>query len=104
MSASRLTRALRARNAATAGLLVILAVILAQPAGAQETQRVTTKVSVQAGHDANLLEARDAVWRAYFSGDSARLAALLPEEVIAIGWDSGDWGGREEVIAGAQGF
>ena len=51
-----------------------------------------------------LLDAREAVWRAYFAGDRATLEKLIPEETIAI--DSGDanWGGRQKVLAGSAEF
>jgi hypothetical protein len=41
-----------------------------------------------------LLAARDAVWRAYFSNDRAQLEKYLPEELIAIGPGIADWGNR----------
>ena len=49
-----------------------------------------------------LLDAREAVWRAYFAGDRATLEKLIPEETIAI--DSGgdaEWGNRQKVLAGS---
>ena len=45
---------------------------------------------------AQLVEAREAVWRAYFAGDSARLVELLPEQMVAMGKD------RAGIIAEAQ--
>ena len=51
----------------------------------------------------SLLEAREAVWRAYFANDRAKLEELLPEELIAI--DEGEkWSTREDVFSGAKGF
>ncbi len=51
----------------------------------------------------SLLQAREAVWRAYFANDRAKLEELLPEELIAI--DDGEkWSTREDVFAGAKGF
>ena len=46
---------------------------------------------------------REAVWRAYFANDRAKLEELLPEELIAID-DGGTWSTREDVFAGAKGF
>ena len=45
-----------------------------------------------------LLAAREAVWRAYFAGDSARLVELLPERMVGMPED------RAEIIADAQAF
>ena len=51
----------------------------------------------------SLLDAREAVWRAYFANDRAKLEELLPEELIAI--DDGEkWATREDVLSGAKGF
>lgn len=52
----------------------------------------------------SLLEAREAVWRAYFAGDRAALEALLPAETMAIEPGSEEWRNREAIFAGATGF
>jgi hypothetical protein len=51
-----------------------------------------------------LLDAREAVWRAYFSGDRGTLEKLIPEETIAI--ESGDntWSNRQTILAGSAQF
>jgi len=51
-----------------------------------------------------LLDAREAVWRAYFAGDRATLEKLIPEETIAI--ESGDntWSNRKTILDGAAEF
>src|SRR2546421_2248110 len=52
-----------------------------------------------------LLDAREAVWRAYFAGDRATLEKLIPEETIAIdpGGDP-DWSGRQKILEGSAEF
>jgi hypothetical protein len=45
-----------------------------------------------------LVTAREAVWRAYFQGDSAALVRLLPERMTAMGRD------RAGIIRDAQGY
>lgn len=52
----------------------------------------------------SLLDAREAVWRAYFAGDRAKLEELLPAELIAVDDGSPKWQGRDEVLAGAKSF
>ena len=51
-----------------------------------------------------LLDAREAVWRAYFAGDRATLEKLIPEETVAI--ESGDntWSNRQTILDGATQF
>jgi ketosteroid isomerase-like protein len=50
-----------------------------------------------------LLGAREAVWKAYFSGDRATLEKLLPEELVTLE-AGGNWGNRKAVLDGATGF
>jgi hypothetical protein len=47
---------------------------------------------------AALMAARDAVWRAYFDGDSLGLMAALPERMTGMGKD------RDAIIADAMAF
>ena len=51
----------------------------------------------------SLLDAREAVWRAYFAGDRATLEKLLPTELLTIE-AGGDWGNRQTVLEGAARF
>jgi ketosteroid isomerase-like protein len=50
-----------------------------------------------------LLEAREAVWRAYFSNDRPALEKLLPEELLTME-PGGGWGNRQKVFAGSEQF
>ncbi len=51
-----------------------------------------------------LLDAREAVWRAWFAGDRATLEKLIPEETVAI--ESGDntWSNRQTILNGSTEF
>jgi ketosteroid isomerase-like protein len=52
-----------------------------------------------------LLDAREAVWRAYFAGDRATLEKLIPEETVTI--ESGDnnvWSNRQMILDGSTQF
>jgi ketosteroid isomerase-like protein len=52
----------------------------------------------------SLLDAREAVWRAYFAGDRATLEKLLPSELLTIEpWNS-DWSNRKAVLDGSARF
>lgn len=51
-----------------------------------------------------LLDAREAVWRAYFAGDRATLEKLIPEETIAIGAGDSNWSGRQNIFEGSAEF
>lgn len=52
-----------------------------------------------------LLDAREAVWRAYFAGDRATLEKLIPDETIAIdpGGDP-NWSGRQKILDSSAEF
>ncbi|MFN2576420.1 MAG: DUF4440 domain-containing protein [Pyrinomonadaceae bacterium] len=51
-----------------------------------------------------LLDAREAVWRAWFAGDRATLEKLIPDETITI--ESGDtnWSDRRTILEGSVQF
>jgi ketosteroid isomerase-like protein len=51
-----------------------------------------------------LLDAREAVWRAYFAGDRAALEKLLPDELLTMEPGGGEWGNRRAVLDGSSRF
>jgi ketosteroid isomerase-like protein len=51
-----------------------------------------------------LLEAREAVWRAFFANDRAALEKLLPEETIAIEAGHNNWSNRQIIFDGSAEF
>lgn len=51
-----------------------------------------------------LLQAREAVWHAWFANDQKSLAWMVPEETIAINAGEDTWQGRTAVLAAADEF
>jgi Domain of unknown function (DUF4440) len=51
-----------------------------------------------------ILNAREAVWKAFFKNDRAALERLIPEEAIAIDDGEEAWSDRAAIMAGAQRF
>ena len=51
-----------------------------------------------------LLDAREAVWRAYFANDRATLEKLIPEETIAIEAGDNNWSTRQTILDGSAQF
>jgi hypothetical protein len=49
-----------------------------------------------------ILNAREAVWKAYFANDRAVLEKLIPAEAIAIEGGSEQWSNRTAILAGAK--
>ncbi len=52
----------------------------------------------------SLLDAREAVWRAFFAGDRAALEKLIPEETIAIEAGENNWSNRQTILSGSDQF
>lgn len=50
------------------------------------------------------LAAREAVWRAWYGGDTQALAKLLPPELITMHPDSNEFGTYESMVAGSTRF
>ena len=51
-----------------------------------------------------LLDAREAVWRAWYAGDIDRLKKLVPDELITLGPGPDGWGTRESILASSERF
>ena len=51
-----------------------------------------------------LLEAREAVWRAFFDNDRAALEKLIPEDTVTIEAGDNNWGNRKAVFEGSAQF
>ena len=51
----------------------------------------------------SLLAAREAAWRNYY-GDSDKLAAMLPDDFIAIDNGGGKFAGKAETVASSRGM
>jgi ketosteroid isomerase-like protein len=51
-----------------------------------------------------VLTAREAVWRAWFGGDTAALTTLLPPELVTIGPGSDRFGSRASNLEASRGF
>ena len=51
-----------------------------------------------------LLDAREAVWRAWFAGDRATLEKLIPQETIAIESGDNNWSNRQAILDGSDRF
>lgn len=51
-----------------------------------------------------LLDAREAVWRAWFAGDRATLEKLIPQETVAIESGNNNWSNRQTILDGSVQF
>jgi ketosteroid isomerase-like protein len=51
-----------------------------------------------------LLDAREAVWRAFFAGDRITLEKLIPEETVAIEADDNNWSTRQTIFDSSAQF
>jgi len=72
---------------------------------AYQTERTTTPLpSVPPQMRQQILDAREAVWKAYFANDQATLEKLIPAEAIAVNEGAETWGDRAAILAGAKSF
>jgi ketosteroid isomerase-like protein len=67
-------------------------------------EQYQTPRSLGDGIKKQLLDAREAVWRAYFSNDRPALEKLIPEETVTIEASDNNWGNRNTVFEGAARF
>lgn len=51
-----------------------------------------------------LLVLRDAAWRAWFGNDRAGFERIVPDELVALGWDGGPWDDRPQTLARMRDF
>ncbi len=63
---------------------------------------VPSKLSPEAKQE--LLTAREAVWRAFFTNDRATLEKLVPDDLIAMNQGNGPWRDRATVLADSREF
>lgn len=45
---------------------------------------------------AKILELREAAWRTWFDNDQAGFQRVVPDELVAMGWDGGPWEDRAQ--------
>ena len=67
-----------------------------------QDQRMSELQPLNGAARASLLAAREAVWRAWYGGDVAALAALLPPELVTLGPGDEGWGARDGIIAASE--
>ena len=51
-----------------------------------------------------ILAIREQAWRTWFANDRAGFERVVPDELIALGWDGGPWGDREQTLADMANF
>jgi ketosteroid isomerase-like protein len=71
---------------------------------AWRSERVSMPATVPPQIRQQILNAREAVWRAWFNNDRAALEKLIPEEAVAINNGEEAWENRAAILASAQRF
>jgi len=69
---------------------------------AQAPKSVASRITLDSAATAELLRARERIWRAWFANDSVELARLLPPATVAA--EGGGWEDRAAIVAGSRGF
>ncbi|MGH7719203.1 MAG: nuclear transport factor 2 family protein [Gemmatimonadaceae bacterium] len=76
----------------------------ALPSPAANPPYTASEQALDGRSHADLLVAREAVWRAWFASDTAALARLLPARMIAIQEGDTIWSNRDQVLGAAREF
>ena len=84
-------------------LAVFIALPVARRARGQAAAPVAAHVELDATSKAELLKARDRIWRAWFANDSVELARLLPPAVTAVEGADG-YEDRAAILVGSRMF
>lgn len=51
-----------------------------------------------------ILTLREQAWRSWFTNDTAGFTRVVPDELIALGWDGGAWQDRAQTMAAMRDF
>jgi ketosteroid isomerase-like protein len=76
---------------------IALAAVIAVGASPVSAQRFGPQPD--AATQQEILVLRDAAWRAWFANDRAGFERIVPEELVALGWDGGPWDDRSQTVA-----
>lgn len=82
------------RIAMVAGVMAGAAPLAAQQFGPQPDSATRREI----------LTLREAAWRTWFANDRAGFERIVPEELVALGWDGGAWQDRVATLAGMKEF
>ena len=88
------------------GIALVCGTLLASAPGATHAQGAESRsgrVELDSATTAELLDARDRIWRAWFANDSVELARLLPPAAVAAESTNG-WEDRAAIVAGSRRF
>jgi hypothetical protein len=91
-------------NRTPAAIALVVANLVAVGGRAQAQDSSHTARTVARPVRAELLAAREAIWRAWFNNNRAQLDALLPQDVIAINNGDTTWQDRAAILASAEEF
>ena len=72
--------------------------------GESMEEQLTTPRTIGDQMKRRLLDAREAVWRAWFTGDRATLEKLIPDETIALDSNDSNWDNRQTILDGSVAF
>lgn len=80
-------------------LVVAAAVVASAPIAAQDFGPQPDSAT-----RAEVLTLREKAWRTYFSNDQAGFRAVVPAELLAIGWGGGPWMDRTQILEDMKEF
>ena len=81
---------------------IVLALVISVGAAPVSAQRFGPEPDPATQRE--LLALREAAWRTWFANDRAGFERIVPEELVALGWDGGPWDDRAGTVAQMQEF
>jgi hypothetical protein len=93
-----------ARVIAALSIAVGATAIAADQSDRHRSAAGTSLASIDPTLRAELVAARDRIWRGWFANDRAVLDAMLPPEFVGIGFGGGPFDTRESAVKGAADF
>ena len=79
--------------------LALAILVVAQSVSAQQFGPQPDSAAQQ-----EILGLREQAWRTWFANDRAGFERVVPDELVALGWDGGAWGDRAQTLSDMANF
>lgn len=94
----------RPRPATFASLVTLAFLLVAVPPAARPLAAQGFGPQPDSSTRAEILALRERAWRTFFANDQAGFQAVVPQELLAMGWDGGPWQDRAGILASMDDF
>jgi len=84
------------------GFRIVLTILLLAPFTPLQAEEYGPEPD--AATRAEILQLREAAWRTWFNNDQPGFQQVVPDELVAMGWDGGPWEDRAQTMKVMQEF